>query len=331
MTQPQRESAIDLSVVIPCKNEERWISTCLDAILRHKATGSVREVIVVDNGSTDGTLDILASYEEKIRLFSRPGVSISELRNFGARQAEGEWIAFVDSDVEVGAEWAADAAKVLRDLARRGHDLSRIVTGSTYLIPESPTWVERVWFGQLVARDRNRTDYINGGNLFIRKKFFDETGGFRTEHLTGEDVRFCRDVIEHGGTVRKVAGIPAVHHGYPKTIGGFFRRERWHGLGMKHYLLKPWLMRDLVLALYFMAVTVLLLFGAFALRHPSWALGIWLAALVVPVFVFALLRSGKRLDHLLPLTFLYFVYGWARVFSLFDIARGAASGRKKSD
>lgn len=314
-----------LSVVIPCKNDKHCISICIDALLGQEAGNSRPEIIVVDNGSTDGTLDILESYGSKIRLFIIPIATISELRNFGAQQARGDWLAFIDSDVEVHIDWYAGLVRTISVMRDEGYDLSQVVTGSTYLIPNSPSWIERVWFQQLVARDQNETNYINGGNLVISRQFFDRIGGFAPGYYTGEDVRFCQDAMSKGGKIIKVRDIKAIHHGYPKTIRDFFRRERWHGLGMKHYLLRPWQLKDLVLALYFIIVTALSLILALFAGHAFLIVCIWSVILILPIFILAFSRSGGRPGILFPLTYLYFVYGWARVFSLFDIMRGRRS------
>ena len=311
-----------LSAIIPCKNERRWIAVCVDALLKQRVNDLSLEVIVVDNGSTDGTIEILESYGPKIGLFILPDATISELRNFGAERAAGDWLAFIDSDVEVDDDWCAGVIRALRRMREAGYDLARLVTGSTYSIPESPKWIERVWFQQLLARDETMTSYINGGNLVVSKRFFDEIGGFAPDYYTGEDVKFCRDAVAEGGKVIKAAEIRAVHHGYPKTIFEFFRRERWHGLGMKQYLFKPWQLKDLMLALYFVCITVLFLIAVVASGYRLVTVGGWLALMVLPIFVLAFSRTGKRPQVLFPLTYLFFVYGWARVFSLVDIMLG---------
>jgi|SRR6056297_222369 len=314
---------IDLSVIIPCKNERLWIARCLDALLKQKEKGARLEIIVVDNGSTDGTQEILASYGPTITYFILTGVAISELRNHGVRHARGQWLAFIDADVTVCENWYESLNRAISDMQQKGQDVSKILTGSTYLIPEKPTWVERVWFQQLVARDKAGDNYINGGNLIVSKHFFMQLGGFRSDYQTGEDVKLCQDAVGLGGKIMKVEAIAAVHHGYPKTVRAFFKRERWHGLGMKQYLRRPWQLKDLLLALYFLVLAfIFILVVSFWPQIAVLAGGTGLA-FFLPIFVLASVRSGGEPKTLFPLTFLYFVYGWARVFSLFDIVQQA--------
>jgi glycosyltransferase involved in cell wall biosynthesis len=313
---------IDLSVVIPCVNERNVISLCLEALLRQKTERSIIEIIVIDNGSTDGTLEILQTYSSKIRLFQVPRVSISELRNFGVQQARGEWVAFIDADVEVSSEWFKNLRQVLYKMHEENQDIFKIITGSTYAIPEQPSWIERVWFGQLKARDQDQSNYINGGNLVVSKKLFNQIRGFRPEYRTGEDVRFCQDAIAIGGKILPIESISAIHHGYPKTIKDFFRRERWHGIGMKNYLFRPWKSRDLTLAYYFIVITGLFIISMIcSMNMIAFITAIWLLLQLLPISILAWYRSRIQRMHFFSLTLLYFIYGWARVFSLIDLMK----------
>jgi glycosyltransferase involved in cell wall biosynthesis len=89
-----------LSIIVPVFNRERLIHRCLDSILEQDLTGC--EVIVIDDRSGDGSVDVLKSYGDRIRLVLREqngGVVLA--RNSGLEQASGQWAAFVDSDDEL--------------------------------------------------------------------------------------------------------------------------------------------------------------------------------------------------------------------------------------
>ncbi len=85
-----------VSVIIPTYNRERLISRALDSVL--KQTFTDYEIIVVDDGSTDYTKDVLKKYEGRIRYFYQANSGISGARNRGLAEAKGEYIAFLDSD-----------------------------------------------------------------------------------------------------------------------------------------------------------------------------------------------------------------------------------------
>lgn len=82
-----------LSIVIPVYNTEKYLRKCLDSVIDSGA-----EVICVDDGSTDSSLDILKEYEGKITLFSQENKGVGAARNKGIEKAGGEYIAFLDSD-----------------------------------------------------------------------------------------------------------------------------------------------------------------------------------------------------------------------------------------
>lgn len=92
-----------ISVIIPCYNVEKYVSRCLDSILDQSIGTKSFEIICVDDKSTDGTLEILRSYEkdhpDTISLIeSAENGRQGRARNIGLEAATGKWIAFIDSD-----------------------------------------------------------------------------------------------------------------------------------------------------------------------------------------------------------------------------------------
>ena len=88
-----------LSIIVPCYNAERFLAQCLDSIFAQ--TISDYEVICVNDGSTDGTLQVLEAYKNNhsnMRVFSQENAGLSCARNSGLEIACGEYIGFVDSD-----------------------------------------------------------------------------------------------------------------------------------------------------------------------------------------------------------------------------------------
>lgn len=91
--------ALEISIIIPAYNEEKNIARCLNSVLAQ--TFESFEVICVDDGSTDGTVEIIKSFAEKddrIILLKNPDKGVSSARNFGIENARGNYIGFVDSD-----------------------------------------------------------------------------------------------------------------------------------------------------------------------------------------------------------------------------------------
>jgi glycosyltransferase involved in cell wall biosynthesis len=85
-----------VSIVIPCFNGARWLSEAIDSALGQ--TWPHVEVIVVDDGSTDGSLAIAASYRDRIRTTTQERLGAGTARNLGLRLAEGRFVKFLDAD-----------------------------------------------------------------------------------------------------------------------------------------------------------------------------------------------------------------------------------------
>ena len=99
ITNPQIDRSLDLCIVIPVFNSETYLSDCIDSVLAQQ-TGYRYEVIVVDDGSTDGSREILQRYEGagQIRLVHQENSGTAKARNGGIDQSNGQYIMFVDSD-----------------------------------------------------------------------------------------------------------------------------------------------------------------------------------------------------------------------------------------
>lgn len=85
-----------ISAVIPTYNRAQCLRRAIESVLAQEYAPS--EIIVIDDGSTDGTRDLIKSYGDKIRYIYQPNAGVSSARDHGIREASGDWIAFLDSD-----------------------------------------------------------------------------------------------------------------------------------------------------------------------------------------------------------------------------------------
>ena len=88
--------APDVSVVIPCYNAERWVGRAIDSVLAQE--GVTVEVIVIDDGSTDGSVDVLRRYEDRIQWETGPNRGACAARNRGLALARADYVMFLDAD-----------------------------------------------------------------------------------------------------------------------------------------------------------------------------------------------------------------------------------------
>lgn len=118
-----------ISIIIPVYNTEKYLKECLDSIL--KQTYRDIEIILVNDGSTDHSLKICYEYQNKdtrIRVFDKKNTGVSSTRNFGLKEAKGEYISFCDSDdIIVPQLYEKLMIKLLEN------DVDRVCGGYSYL------------------------------------------------------------------------------------------------------------------------------------------------------------------------------------------------------
>ena len=123
----------EISVIVPVYNTEAYVGQCLESVLRQ--TFREYEVIVVDDGSTDGSLGVCRAMEERfagrMKLLCQPeNMGVSAARNAGMEAAQGEYIAFLDSD-----DLLMDTALERLHRFARESDADVVHTGR-YYVPE---------------------------------------------------------------------------------------------------------------------------------------------------------------------------------------------------
>ncbi len=113
----EQQSGIQVSVVIPSYNSDKYISRAIDSVLTQ--TRPPEEIIVVDDGSTDQTAQVVSLYGGRIEYIWQENAGSSVARNTGIEAARGKWIAFLDAD----DEWLPERLEEQFELLRRNHDL----------------------------------------------------------------------------------------------------------------------------------------------------------------------------------------------------------------
>lgn len=271
------------------------------------------EVIMVDNGSTDRTKDIAKEFGAKV--LEAPHLKVSGLRNLGAKNAEGEFLAFVDADCTVDGDWLTSAK-----IYFNSQDIA--AWGSPADIPTHSTWVQQAWF---LVRKPDKivedVEWLESMNLFVRQKTFLVADGFAENLVTCEDVDFCYRLRQYGRIVSD-RRIRVIHHGEAATVRQFFRKELWRGMGNIHGVFSHGLsfkeLPSLALPLYFAFFLPLLLAASILLRSGI-LFSLLFLFLILPA---ALIFSKKKLfaagpKTLLRLFFLLQVYFLARTAAIF--------------
>lgn len=184
---------MDISAIIPAFNASDFILEAIDSVAQQTIKGV--EIVIVDDGSSDNTVDVIRGCGKAVKLFTQSNQGPSEARNRGVREASGEFIAFLDAD----DLWEAE--KLRRQVAAIGeHD------GLCY--------ADRINFGQLSAlselqsdgvfqpcgdvyRDLLLCNFITTSSVLMRRQRFLDLGGFNKSLRVAHDWDLWLRVAEH--------------------------------------------------------------------------------------------------------------------------------------
>jgi len=193
-----------LSVVIPAWNEEKYIGPTLEALFaagkQLESAGGAFEVIVVDNASTDGTVECAKAF--RVRIVSEQRHCIAAVRNRGVEAARGEFLAFVDADSKASVN---SLERMWRTLAT-----SRYVGGGVKILPEK--WSLKVLPFYAMGPVMWIVMRLTAGMIFCTREAFDAVGGFDEGLYAAEDLEFVRAIKAWGRNCgKKFANLTDVH------------------------------------------------------------------------------------------------------------------------
>jgi glycosyltransferase involved in cell wall biosynthesis len=214
-----------VSVIVPAYNAAGVIGDCLQSLLDQE-NASFEEIIVVDNGSTDGTAGLVRGTAGVRYLFCEaPGASAA--RNMGAREASGAILAFLDSDCRADPGWLSGALAVLAEDEEASGLVGRCAGINANLWAQfAQRRYER--FVEEIQGGDGRLMKIDSKNFFVRKDVFDAAGGFDTGLGNSEDADL--GIRLHRAGYRIVYGQRArVGHLNPQVLGDAVRTRREQG------------------------------------------------------------------------------------------------------
>lgn len=297
-----------ISIVIPMYNEARHIGRTLLAAQKAAHAADVEcELIVVDNGSSDEGPQIARQFGAHVLVM--PGLLIGALRNRGTAIATGEWLAFIDADIEMPEDWL----RPLFDIEASGQ---ADVFGLDLHTPAAAPWYATAWQRRTLRPSTHTShvvDWLPSSNLLMRRRWFDKVGGFNETLRTGEDKEFTLRLREHGARLLSINENVALHWGYEMNWREWMGKELWrqgshlqllrsHGFSLR--LLRFPMLSILVWILDFLAISALL--DGFP-HHAA----IMVILTLVPGLVLSVRQSAKH--HNVCLTLQLWGLHWLRL------------------
>lgn len=312
-----------VTVVLPCRNEARYIGPCLDSILAGAYPADSLEILVVDGDSTDDTRTVVREYAAQypqVRLLDNPGRIVPTALNIGIRAATGDVIARMDAHVIYPPEYLP---RLVAALEESGADN---VGGCVITLPADGTATAQAIaialghpFGvgnshfRIGSPKARFVDTVPFG--CFRRELFTRVGMFDEELVRNQDDEFNARIISRGGKIRLQPDVVCYYY----ARGSFAQLAR---MFYQYGAFKPLVarkvgrimtLRQLVPAAFLIALLDAAVAGFF--WRPAWLAGLGLAAVYAAAILFSSARifrsHGVRCATALTLVFpvVHFSYG----------------------
>lgn len=238
MRKPDGRPAPDITVVVPAYNAAGTIDACVNSLRGLHGDARV-EIVVVDNASTDGTVDRLRAWGNNVRVLHEATRGPAAARNCGVRDARGRLVAFTDADCTVDPGWLDALVAPLSDSGVG-------VVGGPILSRLGGNRIER--FGERIHDQRRAIEddtppYVASANWASRREVLLEVGLFDEQLRRGQDVDLAWRIVRAGYRLA-YAPTATVRHRNHATVAGLINEGYAHGrygigLSRKHETIWP--------------------------------------------------------------------------------------------
>jgi glycosyltransferase involved in cell wall biosynthesis len=214
-----------VSVIVPAYNEERVIEKLMLSLKRQSFKRI--EIIVVDDNSSDGTVAVAKKYTRSV--YTRKHAERSIQRNFGARQARGEFFVFLDADMELTSNVILECVELI----------GKNKTVGGVIIPEKS--VARTFWEKVKAFERsfynNNGDQTTDAARFFRREAFEKVGGY-DETITGpEDWDLPESTKKKGYKIGRIKS-KILHNERIFNLFSLMKKKYYYALKSHTYLKK---------------------------------------------------------------------------------------------
>ena len=230
----EQQVAVGVSVVIPAYNGEAYIAASLSSVLSQ--TFADFEIVVVNDGSTDSTADIVSDFaarDSRVRQVAKPNSGISDTLNLGLAKARGELIARLDADdIMLPDRLMRQVDQMSRhaDMAICGTDFECIDSHGRVLSVVRPSPHDRAEYDRMVAR-RAALAFTHPTVMF-RKALAESVGGYDRRYEPVEDMMFFGQMLDKGGFA---VVIPEILNQYRMHSTSISRNNIWKQCVMAEY------------------------------------------------------------------------------------------------
>lgn len=248
---------IDLSVVIITYNSRQLLEPCIDSV-RHATTRIKYEIIVVENGSSDGSVEWLKTQDDVISIFNRANMGVAPARNQGLMTAKGRYLLILDVDTRVEPGALDTLTQCMDSNPGVGLGAPKLVDGSgnlQYTCRYYPTILTKAYrrlpgnmfkeklkeeiFADWPHDTEKDVDYVIGACQIFRREAFEKVGYLDENIFYGpEDIDYCIRMWSDGWKVRYFPQSVVRHLERRITTQLFSAMTMRHVFGLLHYFWK---------------------------------------------------------------------------------------------
>lgn len=190
------QTKINIAIIIPTLNEERFIGRLLDSIAMQTVTPA--ELVVVDVDSKDKTFaEIIKRQKDmpNLRSFRIIKYTVARQRNFGVKKTVSPHLLFLDADMELREKDALE--RYFNEVLKREPDVA-----AARNLPDVEHWKNSIYFKAedlLFRVSKYFWPIVTARNLYVRRQVFDQVGGFDESIAVGEDSELVYRIVKRGG------------------------------------------------------------------------------------------------------------------------------------
>lgn len=238
---------IIISAVICSYNRARFIIDAIESVFNQDFDKNLMEVIVVDNNSSDNTIDLLSNYKLKhpeynFNYFIEKQQGVAHARTRCAKEAKGNFIAYLDDDSKAQKNWLKNIVDFF-DNHPEVYSIGGKIT--PYFLTSIPNWYSKYFFGLVGKFDQgvqikelNRQRYPCGANMAFRKEVFQEIGYFNTSLgrsgtglVATEEKDIYLRILKHGKRVFYLPDVEVMHAVESNKFDKNYVRKHSMGIG----------------------------------------------------------------------------------------------------
>ncbi len=203
-----------ISLIIPLYNEEKLIAETLQSIMRAKNSfeetpDNYLEVIIVDNNSTDKSIEICNKFD--VQIVNEEIHNIAKVRNTGAKHATGDVLCFLDADSKV-------SSNIFSLITERMVTDEYIGGGTKFKLDKNNLFFKLI---HLCSNTFTRIFGLSGVLIYVTKKDFEKLGGFNENYYAAEDIDFVLKMKNLGKVYNKK--FSNINQGYVETSSRKFK------------------------------------------------------------------------------------------------------------